>query len=355
MVQLGQPEGARIGRRTTLVAGVGIGAVPGLMAARLGGRPPFLRDRDLLTSGARTGEVTTSSAVVWSRGVREGRLMVRLSSNGRRLRSIRGPWTDSRARPHRAGGARRPRRRAATTRRRCWFASPDGTESTRERVRFRTAPIHAAAQSFVWSGDTCGQGWGINEELGGLTAYRAMLGTRPDFFIHCGDTIYGDEPMEETVLEPGGEIWRNLLTDAVTHVAETLEDFRGRHRYPLLDDNVRALYAEVPTISQWDDHETANNWYPGELIDDERFTERRCDVLAARGPAGVAGVPAGAGAQPHRPRPATASRRAGSTAGCRAGSTSTCSASTCAPTAAATRPRPAPRSPASSGRPRRRG
>ena len=281
MVQLGHSE-RRIGRRTTLAAGVAIGAVPGVMAAKLGSSTYFLRNRVHLPSGARTGEVTTSSAVVWSRGVREGRLMIEVRSSGRLLRSIRGPWTDARAdHTARVELARLgPGRDYDAT---VWFASPDGAESDRETVHFRTAPIHAAAQSFVWSGDTCGQGWGINDDLGGLTAYRAMLDTRPDFFIHCGDTIYGDEPMEETVLEPGGHIWRNRLTEAVTHVAETLEDFRGRHRYPLLDEHVRELYADVPTIAQWDDHETANNWYPGELIDDDRFTERRCDVLATRG------------------------------------------------------------------------
>jgi alkaline phosphatase D len=36
-------------------------------------------------------------------------------------------------------------------------------------------------------------------------------------------------------------------------------------------------------IAQWDDHETHNNWYPGEIITDARYTERRIDVLAARG------------------------------------------------------------------------
>ncbi|MDQ4051832.1 MAG: alkaline phosphatase D family protein [Actinomycetota bacterium] len=281
MVQLGQPE-RRIGRRSALAAGVAIGAVPGLVAAELAGSPYFLRNRDPLPSGVRTGEVTTSSAVVWSRGVREGRLMMELTSGGRRLRSVRGPWTDARA-DHTARvelTRLAPGRDYEAT---VWFASPGGSESARELVRFRTAPVHATAQSFVWSGDTCGQGWGINEELGGLTAYRAMRQTRPDFFIHCGDTIYGDEPMEETVVEGDGQVWRNTLTESVTHVAETLEDFRGRHRYPLLDEHVRALYADVPTIAQWDDHETVNNWYPGELHDDERYTERRCDVLATRG------------------------------------------------------------------------
>jgi alkaline phosphatase D len=66
-------------------------------------------------------------------------------------------------------------------------------------------------------------------------------------------------------------------------VAETLNEFRGRHRYNLMDRNVRAMYADVPVIAQWDDHETHNNWYPGEVISDPRYTERSVDVLAARG------------------------------------------------------------------------
>ena len=119
----------------------------------------------------------------------------------------------------------------------------------------------------MWTGDTAGQGWGINPDLGGMTAYATMHATRPDFFIHSGDTIYADGPIQEPVQEPDGQVWRNVVTPEVTKVAETLAEFRGRHRYNLLDDHVRALYAEVPVIAQWDDHETTNNWYPGEVLD----------------------------------------------------------------------------------------
>ncbi len=38
----------------------------------------------------------------------------------------------------------------------------------------------------------------------------------------------------------------------------------------------------MPQINQWDDHEVTNNWYPGEILDDARYTEKRVDVLAAR-------------------------------------------------------------------------
>jgi len=246
------------------------------------GAPYLVRDRLELPSGVRAGDVTTSSAVLWARSSGEGRLSLRLQSNGRTLRTVRGLWADART-DHTArlqlDGLAPGRRYDATVS----FTAADGTTGQPERLSFATAPVHEAGTSFVWSGDTCGQGWGINPDLGGLTAYRAMLEQRPDFFIHCGDTIYADIEIAESVVEDTGDIWRNLVSDGVEKVAESLEEFRGRQRYPLRDDNVRALYAEVPTIAQWDDHETANNWYPGEVLDDDRYTERRCDVLARRG------------------------------------------------------------------------
>ena len=47
----------------------------------------------------------------------------------------------------------------------------------------------------MWSGDTAGQGWGIDEARGGMRTYATMLRNRPDFFIHSGDTIYADDPI----------------------------------------------------------------------------------------------------------------------------------------------------------------
>ena len=274
---------SKVGRRTALIGGVGIGAAPGLLSHRWRGRAPGqLRQGLELTHGARSGEVTTDSAVLWARGSGPGRLMVRLESNGRLHRSIRGQWTDERA-DHTARLQLRglaPGRRYDAT---IWFASDDGTAGRPGRLSFTTAPVHAAPTSLVWSGDTCGQGFGINQELGGLATYRAIHETRPDLFLHCGDTIYADLEIPSRVDEESGHVWRNVVSDGVEKVAESLEEFRGRHRYVLQDAHVRAMYAEIPTVSQWDDHETTNNWFPGRLIDDDRYTERRCDVLAARG------------------------------------------------------------------------
>ena len=142
---------------------------------------------------------------------------------------------------------------------------------------------HRAGQSFVWTADTVGQGYGINQDIGGMRGYAAMAATTPDFFLHSGDTIYAVGPIEASLSEPDGTIWRNLVTEEVSKVAETLKEYRGRHSYNMTDQNLRAMYAYVPVIAQWDDHETGNNWYPGEVLDDPRYTVRDVDALAARG------------------------------------------------------------------------
>ncbi|WP_202033268.1 alkaline phosphatase D family protein [Nocardioides sp. WS12] len=269
----------RVGRRTTVVAGLSGASILGL-ADRW---PNFVERRRDLTTGVRSGEVTTNSAVLWSRAVEPSRMMARLYSGGLLRRTIRGRWADPRtdftARMHLTGLAAGREFEAEV-----WFETPEGERSAPQFASFATAPIHGGAQTIVWSGDTNGQGWGIDRSRGGMTGYRAMLDLRPDLFIHVGDTIYADEPMESSkLLLENGSTWQNELTEEVMVVAETLDHFRGRHRYPLRDDNVREFYAAVPSAVQWDDHETCNNWWPGETIDDERYTERRADVLALRG------------------------------------------------------------------------
>ncbi|KQT94116.1 alkaline phosphatase [Marmoricola sp. Leaf446] len=273
-----------LSRRHLLAGSAGVVAAgalsrpTGAVASRTA--PGQLRTRLALPDGVQTGDVTSRSAVLWSRASGEGRLVARVGS-GRSSRVVRGPWatpdTDLTARIELEGLAPGRAYDAAL-----WFEGPDGTRGEVGRARFSTGDRRPAATSFVWTGDTAGQGWGINPDLGGMTAYAAMHATRPDFFVHAGDTIYADGPIAERVVEPDGQVWRNLVTPEVSKVAETLREFRGRHRYNLMDANVRAFYADTPVVAQWDDHETVNNWWPGEVLDDARYTERRVDVLAAR-------------------------------------------------------------------------
>jgi alkaline phosphatase D len=136
---------------------------------------------------------------------------------------------------------------------------------------------------FAWSGDTAGQGWGINPEFGGMKIYETIRKLKPDFFIHSGDYIYADAPINSEVKLDDGTIWKNITTAEKSKVAETLAEFRGNYVYNLLDENVRRFNAEIPQLVQWDDHEVRNNWYPTQVIaDDERYKVKDISLLAKR-------------------------------------------------------------------------
>ena len=162
-----------------------------------------------------------------------------------------------------------------------WKVVPvlDGRDGSGLRGRLR---VPGDGLRFVFGGDVCGQGFGIDRHRGGFTIFEAMRHERPDFFLCSGDAIYADNPLPAERTLDDGSVWRNLVTPEKAKVAESLEEFRGQYRYNLLDDPYRRFLSEVPLVAQWDDHETTNNWYPGEVLADPRYTERRVDVLAAR-------------------------------------------------------------------------
>jgi alkaline phosphatase D len=151
------------------------------------------------------------------------------------------------------------------------FDPLDGAASSFASGSFSVPRATRGGVSFVWGADVAGQGWGIDESRGGFRIFEAMRAARPDLFIHCGDSIYADNPIPAEKRLDDGTLWRNLTTAAKHKVAETLDEFRGNYRYNLLDGPLRAFQAEVPWVMQWDDHEVVNNWYPGEILDDDRY------------------------------------------------------------------------------------
>ncbi|HPH68872.1 MAG TPA: alkaline phosphatase D family protein [Kofleriaceae bacterium] len=174
--------------------------------------------------------------------------------------------------------------------------------------QFMTPPTAGQPVRFAWSGDTCGQGFGINDEWGGLKSYAALAAVQPQFFLHSGDLMYADNPILPEKKLDNGRIWRNRSNPGVAKVAETIEEFRARFAYNFDDEHVRNLAAHVPILAQWDDHETHNNWWPGQLLDDDRYVVRDASVLAARArqatfewtPIGRNADPSGADATIHR-------------------------------------------------------
>jgi alkaline phosphatase D len=81
-----------------------------------------------------------------------------------------------------------------------------------------------------------------------MRTYATMLRNRPDFFVHCGDSINADCTIPAQQKLPNGETWRNIVTEEKSAVATTLAGYRGNYKYNLLDANLREFNAKVPIL-----------------------------------------------------------------------------------------------------------
>jgi alkaline phosphatase D len=229
--------------------------------------PIPIRSRPEIPCGVATGDVTNGRAIVWARADRPSRMLVEYATTGSltSARSRIGPVavaaTDFTARIDLTG---LPAGQRIAYRVRFQDLADARAVSAPVEGSFRTPPDARAPRgvTFAFAGDCAGQGWGIDPARGGLAMYETMRRAEPDVFIHLGDTIYADQPLQREVTLDDGTIWRNVVTPEKSKAAATLDDFRGNYRYNLLDEHMRRFNAEVPQVVLWDDHEVLNNWYP---------------------------------------------------------------------------------------------
>ena len=291
----------RSSRRTFLKIGATGAAGVMLPEWRVTGAPaivPAQIERPQALQGVSFGDPSQGSVIVWSRSDRPSRMLVEWSYSEQFTNAtrVRGPYalevSDFTARQAIEG-----LEAGSTVFVRVAFQSLTNDRALSEPIsgRFVVPPDPPGAAGrdtgrapaslrFLWSGDTAGQGWGINPKFGGMKIYEAMRRRTPLFFIHSGDTIYADGPIAESASAENGRLWTNIVTPQVSKVAETLDEFRGRYRYNLMDANVLRFNAEVPQIWQWDDHEVMNNWSDSKsLAGDARYAEKNVPLLVARG------------------------------------------------------------------------
>src|SRR5262245_56348943 len=260
-----------------------IGGIARPFISRANGRP-------LITHGVQAGDVSVDSGMIWARADRPSRMLVEIATTDSFKDAHKAPFVD--ALPESDFTAKLllenlPAGQDIFYRVRCQNLALPTIIGEPQVGRFRTAPNDRRSISFVWSGDTAGQGWGIDESRGGMRTYATMLKNRPDFFIHNGDNIYADGPIASEQKMPNGQVWRNIVTEDKSKAAETLQEFRGNYKYNLLDKNLRAFNTEVPIFTQWDDHEVTNNWWPGEPLtrgehQRKKYTEKNAALLSAR-------------------------------------------------------------------------
>lgn len=117
--------------------------------------------------------------------------------------------------------------------------------------RTRTAPEGdiSAARFAVVSCSSYAHGY--------FNVYRAVAGRNDiDAVLHLGDYIYeyGQNEYDELLL-------RSKRPLAPAHEIISLSDYRRRHAYYKLDEDLQAVHQRHPFITVWDDHEFANDSY----------------------------------------------------------------------------------------------
>src|SRR5689334_2752591 len=135
-------------------------------------------DRPVITHGIQSGDASLDSGMVWSRTDRPSRMTVEVAITDSFKTIHNGVFVD--ALPESDFTAKAllenlPGGQDIFYRIRFADLAEPTILSEPMTGRFRTAPSDRRSISFVWSGDTAGQGWGIDEARGGMRTYATMF------------------------------------------------------------------------------------------------------------------------------------------------------------------------------------
>jgi alkaline phosphatase D len=142
--------------------------------------------RPSIPYGVASGDITGGNALIWSRSDRPARMIVEYDTTEsfRKAQRVIGSdalyTTDYTAR---VNLGKLPAGQQIFYRVTFQDLTDTNIYSVPVLGSFRTAPAKKRDIFFAWSGDTAGQGWGINPEWGGMKIYRKRLISH---FFRCG-------------------------------------------------------------------------------------------------------------------------------------------------------------------------
>lgn len=158
-------------KRRRVIQAVGAGLLlPGLAPAVIAS----VQDRPKMVDGVQSGDVLGDKAMVWSRSDRPSRMVVEWDTRSmftqprRVVSALADPRTDFTARVELSG---LPVDQAIFYRV-SFEDAQSGVASEPWFGHLRSTPQQRRDIRFVWSGDTVGQGFGINPDIGGMRIYE---------------------------------------------------------------------------------------------------------------------------------------------------------------------------------------
>jgi alkaline phosphatase D len=202
--------------------------------------------------GVAAGEVTSSSAILWTRAPAAGAVRVTWgpsSDPAARTRSVVATAERDQTVQLRVIGLKPGRAYVYRFQQGTWLS---------DRGRFRTAPRKksSAGVRFAFSGDTDAQpaSPGGAPFYNNFEIYGLMAGENNHFNINLGDTIYSDT-------EVGAAIQGGVFTPAAP-TAFTLQDKWAKYRQNLSLEALQRMRGSAGSYSHWDDHEFVNDFSP---------------------------------------------------------------------------------------------
>ena len=214
-------------RRAALVAALGVLAASAVAAH---GQSPGFR------YGVAAGEVTSTSAILWTRAPAAGAVRLEVRAAGRIAveRSLRALASNDLTVQTRVAGLRPGTR----------YTYVFGQGAARRAGAFETAPASDAAVTvrFALTGDADATPAANGRPAYSFGVYARMAAERNDFNVNLGDTIYSDSGI-------GGSPF-----------ARTTAEKWEKYKLALSQPELRRLRAAAGLYSHWDDHEFVNDF-----------------------------------------------------------------------------------------------
>ena len=209
-----------------------------------------------ITHGVASGDVSSQSAVIWSRANQKSIMHVKIKGNvnGEKHKLIRVNVDDDYTGKIKFNGLKPNTEYQYDV----WFSKqPRGRASERSQGSFKTAPRkqQTAAVNFAWGGDLAGQNV-CRDSKTGFPIFNAINKLELDFFVGLGDMIYADGVCEAKGRYGNTQIPGNFIQSA------SMKDFWAHWKYNRQDDAYSELLAKTAYVPIWDDHEVVNDFGP---------------------------------------------------------------------------------------------
>lgn len=211
--------------------------------------PAFSQIALLFPFGVAAGDVTSTSAILWTRSDRRLPVTVEVSSD-RGFSAV--TFTAGASPGPDRGGTVKITATRLTPGTRYFYRFRVGRGARSDVGTFMTAPAAGAGADLrlAFSGDMDGTHV-AGAPVFSLSLLDAVAAERPDIFILLGDTIYSDSPHGP-------------------RSARTLDEYRAKYREAQATSSVRALLRSTSVIAMWDDHEVEND-FDRESVEPEKF------------------------------------------------------------------------------------